>query len=503
MRALCRQFFLSFAILGSVMPLMSVFLAREAGFGLRQIGLSMALTNLPMLVMPALITLLADRRIDPRKILGVAFTISAFVLSGIFLSRGNVAATLTLFVFHGLTFVAMIPLQDGFFFSWAEHRRHLDGETVPYPRVRVWGTVGFILPSILLYFLLRHGHGVSVILPCAAGFCVLSILNSFTLPEVPRAEPSPVAARLPTTEAISRLLSPEARFLCLGLALTYMGTVAYYTFLPIYFQDVIGVAPSHIGLIINLGVLIEVIFTVCMPLLQRRLGLKGIMVIGLTGTTLRMVLLAVFPSVWTAILTQIVHGMEVLATVVAPVMFLDRLAGNRFRNSIQGVFTMMVGGGARIAGSLIGGWVADAPSARHVLLHVRAYPGRHVDSSVLFPVDSRSAERSANGLDSIMKTKISKTPDLVDRERRQAWIGDAVLSLFARQWILREKGRMDGEMLARMTSNQFLSQIGNPTGIEAGIGRRYEEEGLEAAFEDLEKTLVPLFQKQERKREKR
>lgn len=360
MRALCRQFFLSYAIIGSVMPLMSVFLAREAGFGLGQIGLSMALTNLPMLLMPGLITLMADRRIDSRKILGVAFTISALVLGAMFLSRGHITVTLTLFVFYGLAFVAMAPLQDGFFFSWAEHRRRLGEEAVSYPRVRVWGTVGFILPSVILYFLLQHGYAVSVILPCAVVFCVLSILNSFTLPEVPPVAPSRAKERLPTTEAIARLLSPDARFLCLGLGLAYMGTVAYYIFIPIYFQQVIGIDPSHIGLIINLGVVVEVLFTLNMPVLQRRLGLKGIMVIGLTGTTLRMLLLAVSPTLWTAILTQVVHGMEVLAMFVAPVMFLDRIAGDRFRNSIQGVFTMMVAGGARIVGSLLAGWVAAA-----------------------------------------------------------------------------------------------------------------------------------------------
>lgn len=96
--------------------------------------------------------------------------------------------------------------------------------------------------------------------------------------------------------------------------------------------------------------------------------------------------------------------------------------------------------------------------------------------------------------------KSSKNQDPIEVERQQAWIGDAVLALFARQWILAEKGRMDGEMLARMTSNQFLSQFGNPTSVEAGVGRLYQREGMEAAFADLEERLLPLFRQQERKR---
>lgn len=90
--------------------------------------------------------------------------------------------------------------------------------------------------------------------------------------------------------------------------------------------------------------------------------------------------------------------------------------------------------------------------------------------------------------------------DAVMREREQAWVGDAVLSLFARRWLLARDGRMDGERLVRMTSNQFLSALGNPTSVEAEIGRIYERDGLEVAFAWMEAELIPLFEKQESKR---
>lgn len=86
------------------------------------------------------------------------------------------------------------------------------------------------------------------------------------------------------------------------------------------------------------------------------------------------------------------------------------------------------------------------------------------------------------------------------REREEAWIGDAVLGLFARRWILEREGKMDAEMFARMSSNQFLSAIGNPTSVEAKIGRRYQSDGLEAAFDHIESEIVPLFLQQERRR---
>jgi hypothetical protein len=82
-------------------------------------------------------------------------------------------------------------------------------------------------------------------------------------------------------------------------------------------------------------------------------------------------------------------------------------------------------------------------------------------------------------------------------EREWAWLGDAVLTLYAREQILRFEGRMDGPKAVRMTNNQFLAAVGRPTGVEAQIGRIYFAEGLSGAFGWIEEKLVPLFRKQE------
>jgi len=83
---------------------------------------------------------------------------------------------------------------------------------------------------------------------------------------------------------------------------------------------------------------------------------------------------------------------------------------------------------------------------------------------------------------------------------QQAWGGDAVLSLYARRRILRENGLVDGERFERMTSNRFLAAFGEPSEVEAQLGRFYEAEGLDAAFDWIEQKLMPLFDHQELKR---
>lgn len=99
------------------------------------------------------------------------------------------------------------------------------------------------------------------------------------------------------------------------------------------------------------------------------------------------------------------------------------------------------------------------------------------------------------GLEGSLRAAMKKD-DEIREERERAWIGDAVLALFARSWVLKERGSMDGEWFTRLTSNGFLSAFGQPTRVEAKIGQIYREQGLEAAFVWMEGELIPLFKKQ-------
>ena len=85
-------------------------------------------------------------------------------------------------------------------------------------------------------------------------------------------------------------------------------------------------------------------------------------------------------------------------------------------------------------------------------------------------------------------------------EQEEAWIGDAVLGLFAREWILKNQKKMDAEMFSRLTSNHFLNNLGHPTKVEAKIGRIFNKEGLKKASLYIESEILPLFLKQEKKR---
>ena len=94
--------------------------------------------------------------------------------------------------------------------------------------------------------------------------------------------------------------------------------------------------------------------------------------------------------------------------------------------------------------------------------------------------------------------------DPEEQMRSDAWIGDAVLALFARSWLLQavqgENSKDRNRLFELWVSNQFLSSFGEPTSVEAAIGRTYASGGLRAAFAYIEDNLLNRFVQTARKR---
>ncbi|MEG0024732.1 MAG: hypothetical protein RR553_04725 [Akkermansia sp.] len=89
-------------------------------------------------------------------------------------------------------------------------------------------------------------------------------------------------------------------------------------------------------------------------------------------------------------------------------------------------------------------------------------------------------------------TKIDKATE--ERLRIEAWVGDAILALYVREWILEEEKAINGSLFIEFTSNDFLRRTGNATGVEAQIGRVFKSDGLEAAYAWISQNLRPKME---------
>lgn len=365
MRALRWQYFLVYGINGALLPYLAV-LFRERGFDSVQIGQLFAASSAAVIISPAIMTALADAAIDPRRIVRVALAMSVVFL--LLLSRAQTFwYTMVLWSAQSLVIMPMLPVVDGLNFAIQQRRREAGLPPALYHRVRVWGTIGFIVPGLILFVLMRMGWSTGGVLIGGATMSLLGMLNTLMLPD-PRAARDPAQPaqrhRLPTLGALRAMTEKHVLGFCAALFLAHMAMAAMYTFYPLYMTEALGVGKAWLGPITNIGVFVEIFCMLGFGWLTAKLGLRRLVVISMGAAAIRLLLLWAFPNVWVGVASQVFHGLTVLAVHVIPAVFMNMHAQERYRHSMQGVYTMLILGVARVTGSWLAGAVAEVDLVR-------------------------------------------------------------------------------------------------------------------------------------------
>jgi MFS transporter, PPP family, 3-phenylpropionic acid transporter len=372
-RSIKAQYFISYAVLGSLLPFLAVYLQQTRGLSLAQVGYVLAAANLAPFLGPVVMTFLADTRVASRWLIGMSYLVAAVML-GVVIGVEAFWLTLIAYGLFQIAFEPILPLQDGLNFTVQAQRRRDNEPVVPFHRVRVWGTLGYILPSLVIWLLLRHSGNDHWIVLTAVGFALVGLLNSFILP-APKRPPAPgpplkcrprtpngngpgTRPTVPTLDALRACLRPPMAVFCLGMLLLITATAAYYGFFPVYLQSTIGMDRQWLGLVAAVGVVVEIPFMLGFGRLLRWLGPRRLMLWSVAAMVLRMGVLAVWIHPVVAIASQGFHGLQVLAIHVLPAVYLNDHAEDHYRSSMQGLFRMGVLGVGRVAGSLLGGWIA-------------------------------------------------------------------------------------------------------------------------------------------------
>lgn len=348
-----RHYFAIYGVYGCLAPYMSVYFRTEKNLTPSQMGLIFATGQTAVLFMPALVTLLADRYRMVRPLLLVLFATSVAAMTSLAWAAGF-AACLALYYLNQLASNPQLSLGDGLFFSL---RGEPNAPPISFPSVRVWGTLGYIAPSLVVFAASFWRDTLWLVPLVAAGFALFGFINALGLPH--RLSPHREAARRwPTLDAARVLARPPVALFCLGVGCIAFSNTAFYGFYPLYLTQEVGIGARWIGPISTLGVGLEVFYLLILDRLQARLGFGGLFALGGAALLIRAVCLAFLPTPLFAIGLQLVHGLIVIGFIIAPVLYLNTLAGDGFRNSIQGLYVMIVSGVFAITGNLVSGALA-------------------------------------------------------------------------------------------------------------------------------------------------
>ena len=363
--------FLQYALWGAWLPVTARYLSASIsegglGFSGSQIGMILGLAgSIGAIAAPFIAGQIADRYFSTERVL--AFLVSTGgIVKWYTATQTGYQSWLVLSILYSVLYMPTLALSNSITFA------HINDQENDFPKIRVWGTIGWIAASWVfpmiwlqtdLQFQSMPPFIVGVEVPdvtsrladalkfsglislCYGAFC-------FLLPNTP-----------PKKDAVEKLAFKKAfeLFQYSSFTILVLASLAVSIIHQIYFLQTgpflssIGIPDSQIGPAMTIGQFAEIITMAYLGYFLKRIGFKKVITIGIGAYCLRYAIFGteLFP-VWVMVLSQAFHGFCYAFFFAAAYIYVDKIAEDDVRHSAQTVFGIIILGG----GPVIGGWLS-------------------------------------------------------------------------------------------------------------------------------------------------
>lgn len=389
--------FLEFAIWGSYLTCIGNYLGAN-GLG-SQISYFYAIQGVVSIFMPAIMGILADKYIQPQRLLGLCHLAAALFMAGAwwygFSNPGGIsfAIIFTLYTISVAFFMPTIALANTVAFSILK-RNGMD-TIKDFPPIRVLGTVGFIAAMWFVNgfyicdgqwgYMLSNPLGetstydprfqftVNQLAVCA----ILGLILAFYAMSMPSC---PLNSRQETKKkSIAALLGLDAFKLfrdprmaiffifsmLLGVSLQITNGyatpfISSFRAFPEYFDSF---AANNATLLTSLSQISEACCILLIPFCLRKFGIKNVMLIAMFAWVLRFAFFGLggpaMPGVILFIASMIVYGVAFDFFNVSGALYVEQQTSAGIQASAQGLFMLMTNGIGATAGMLAAGAIVN------------------------------------------------------------------------------------------------------------------------------------------------
>jgi PPP family 3-phenylpropionic acid transporter len=354
---------------GILMPFLPIVL-HEQGFSDAQVNIILAMQGIAVLMSPLLMGYLADRHMSVRVLLSVTFLLCALLIPLWYVTDTVVSASAVAFIYFSLS-VPAISMLDALIVSvgGTSSDSAAGKKGFSFQSVRIWGSIGFIVPGLLLLPLSRIVTISSFLILALGAFCmVLAGLCALLLPPN---SPMRMGSGSPSQDALRAAIRPPLRELFQASAIVGIALAMFYPAFPRLLQE-LGYSHTAVSLIINVGVFWEILLMPFTSALIARLGTKNLVMLGIVSLPLRLICICLFPITWVLVVLQVLHAPLIIGLVVCMPIILGQLAAPQYRFSLQSVHTSLMYGFSRAIGPLLAAAIASLWGASGDLAALRA-----------------------------------------------------------------------------------------------------------------------------------
>ena len=363
--------FLQYALWGAWLPVTARYLSAgvaEGGLGFSgsEIGMILGLAgSIGAVAAPFIAGQIADRYFNTERILA-ALVIIGGVVKWITAYQTDYSAWLVLSIIYSVVYMPTLALSNSITFA------HMKDPDSDFPKIRVWGTIGWIaaswaFPMIWLQTDLNFqwmppfivGSEVANVTSRLADALIFSGVISvtyglfcFMLPNTP-----------PKKDAVEKLAFKKAfeLFNQTSFSILVVASLTVSIIHQIYFLQTgpflysIGLKDSQIGPAMTVGQFAEIAAMAYLGFFLKRFGFRKVIFLGVLAYAARY---AVFGTVsfpiWIMVVSQAFHGICYAFFFAGAYIYVDKIADEDVRHSAQTVFGIIILGG----GPVIGGWLS-------------------------------------------------------------------------------------------------------------------------------------------------
>ena len=352
-------YFFYFAFIGVFSPYFTLYL-QSLRLTAADIALLMSQMQLMRLLAPTFWGWLADKRGRQVDIIRLSALCACIGFTGFFLTDNFIQLfiPMTLMAFF---WSAALPLVESLTFA------HLAEESHRYSRIRVWGSVGFIVAVLLGGALLDQlpiGDVPTMVFVVLVGI----LLMAFQLPEGRQfdrvgegATTGEASGESPPPLATLRSVLAQRQVWMLLLACFLMSSAhgVYYVFYSIHLDE-LGYSKGMIGLLWSLGVLVEIGLFMIMAPLMKRYSLRTLLLATYATAVVRFLMIGWGgESLFLLLIAQAMHGLTFGVHHAAAIAAVNQWFPQHIHARGQALYSSLSFGGGGLFGGLVSGLVWD------------------------------------------------------------------------------------------------------------------------------------------------
>ena len=340
---LSRFYFFYYFFVGSFVPYWGIYLQSE-NFSPSSIGILLSLFQISRIVAPNFWGWLADHTGHRVKWIKLTSFLGLIGFIGVFWAKGFfwiflVMSALSLFT------SSTLPLAESLTLA---HLATTDGH---YSRIRLWGSIGFIVASLFLGYLIDF-QGINILLWVLLIAQAVIFFLSNTIPET-----QDIQHKTNDLSIWKIIKTPSVIALLIGCTLMVSAHGVLYNFYSIYLKDH-GYSSGTIGWLWAVGVICEILIFMAMPKILQRYSLKAILLMSLFLGVIRFILIGASPDhLYLLFIAQMFHAATFGSFHAASIEVIAYYFKGRNQTRGQAIYNSVAYGIGGTIGGLGGGYL--------------------------------------------------------------------------------------------------------------------------------------------------